>query len=75
MNAEIIELKKKILEASYNSQEGHVPSSFSILDIIYCLFKGGYVLRKKKYLNNFVLSKGHGSMALYAVLLNQKKNK
>ena len=73
MRTEIIELKKKILEASYNSQEGHIPSSFSILDIIFCLFKGGYVFKKEKYLKNFILSKGHGSMALYAVLLNQNK--
>ena len=58
MKNEIIEIKKNILEASFRSKEGHVPSSFSILDIIYCLFKGNYIFKNQNYLNNFVLSKG-----------------
>lgn len=70
---EIIKIKESILEVSFFSQEGHIPSSFSVLDIIYCLFKGKYVFKNKKYLNNFILSKGHGCMALYAVLFNNKK--
>ena len=73
MKNEIIEIKKDILEASFRSKEGHVPSSFSILDIIYCLFKGNYVFKNQNYLNNFVLSKGHGCLALYAILLSHQK--
>ena len=73
MKNEIIHIKKKIVEASYESREGHIPSSFSVLDLIYCLFKGGYIFNKNKYLNNFVLSKGHGCLAYYAMLFYYKK--
>jgi transketolase len=57
-------LRKKILTSSYKSQAGHIPSAFSILEIVYCLYK--------KHLTNdefFVLSKGHGCLALYAMFL------
>tara|TARA_B100000035_G_C20964754_1_gene538236 strand:- start:67 stop:837 length:771 start_codon:yes stop_codon:yes gene_type:complete len=57
-------LRKNILKASFKTQAGHIPSAFSILEIIYTLYKN--------HLTNdevFVLSKGHGCLALYAVLL------
>ena len=73
MNNEIIEIKRNILRASFFSKEGHVPSSFSVLDLIYCIFKKSYVFKNKIYLNNFILSKGHGCLALYSVLFNLKK--
>ena len=57
------ELKKKILIMSYNAQEGHIPSALSILDIVYVLYK---VIMGKE--DKFVLSKGHGCLALYVVL-------
>jgi len=56
-------LRKKIVELVYKSGEGHIPSSFSIVDIIYFIYK--YRLNKKDY---FILSKGHGALALYVVL-------
>jgi transketolase len=48
----------------YKSKEGHIPSAFSIVDIIY------YIYRKRIKKNNskFILSKGHGALALYVVL-------
>lgn len=64
------ELRRKILIASSNSNEGHVPSAFSILEILYVI----YVIIPAKYNliaikdYDFILSKGHGSLALYAVL-------
>tara|TARA_E500000178_G_C17008497_1_gene749352 strand:+ start:78 stop:845 length:768 start_codon:yes stop_codon:yes gene_type:complete len=73
MNNDIIEIKKNILKASFFSKEGHVPSSFSVLDLIYCIFKKKYVFKNNIYLNNFILSKGHGCLALYAVLFNLRK--
>ncbi len=73
MKKEIIEIKKKIIEASFNSKEGHIPSSFSVLDLIFCLFKRNYIFNKKKYLNNFILSKGHGCLAFYAMLFHTNK--
>lgn len=42
---------------------GHIPSALSILDIIWCLYDK--VMTQD---DQFILSKGHGVMALYAVL-------
>ena len=71
----LIELEKKsnelrniILESS-----GHVASAFSCIEILVALFYGG-ILRYKptnpewEKRDRFILSKGHGSMSLYAVL-------
>ncbi len=73
MKNEVIEVKKKIIEASFKSKEGHIPSSFSVLNLIFCLFKGNYIFKRNKYLNNFILSKGHGCLAFYAMLFHSKK--
>tara|TARA_R100000458_G_C8273993_1_gene248904 strand:- start:1137 stop:1895 length:759 start_codon:yes stop_codon:yes gene_type:complete len=57
-------LRKHILRASFETQAGHIPSAFSILEILYVLYKN--------HLTNdevFVLSKGHGCLALYVVLM------
>ncbi len=55
-------LKKEIIRAAYQAQEGHVASAFSVLDILWVLYDR---VLKKDY---FVLSKGHASLGLYAVL-------
>lgn len=66
------DLRKKIAEIIYRSKEGHIPSSFSIVDIIHYLYS--HVLRidpsnpKSPERDYFVLSKGHGGAALYVVL-------
>ena len=65
------DLRVKILKMIYNSKEGHLPSAFSIIDIINNIYS--YHLRniKKKKITKrdiFILSKGHGAAALYAVL-------
>ena len=57
MKNEVIEVKKKIIEASFKSKEGHIPSSFSVLNLIFCLFKGNYIFKRNKYLNNLKLNK------------------
>ena len=65
-------LKKEILKMAYASKEGHLGSSFSILDILVVLYD--QILRvdpKNPSMQNrdrFVLSKGHASFGLYAVL-------
>ena len=67
-------LRVKILKACSHSNEGHVPSAFSILDILYSL----YILLPKTsnidFTKNdiFVLSKGHAALALYAILEEAK---
>ena len=56
-------LKKRILEIALRDEMGHIPSALSILDIIYVLYN-----KVMKEDDQFLLSKGHGVMALYAVL-------
>jgi transketolase len=65
-------LRTNILKVSSESGEGHVPSALSILDIIFVLYnefigstKDSSVAARE---NRFILSKGHASLALYAVL-------
>ena len=62
----------RILKLAQKGKEGHVPSSLSILDIIETLYKK--FITKKKF-DKFVLSKGHGSLALYVVLEKYKITK
>jgi transketolase len=65
-------LRKSIVDMVVRSGEGHIPSSFSIVDLVATLYKS--VLRIDKHnpdypeRDYFVLSKGHGSAALFAVL-------
>ena len=70
-NNTITNTKKKILIVSHLSKEGHIASSFSVLNILNVLVKN-FLFKKKKYLNNFILSKGHASLGYYAIL-NQEK--
>lgn len=56
-------LIKKIIDIAYLKKEGHIASSLSILDILIVLYSN-FIDDK----NKFVLSKGHASLGLYAVL-------
>lgn len=56
-------LRKRILEVALRDEMGHIPSALSILDIVWVLYDK--VMTKD---DQFILSKGHGVMALYAVL-------
>ena len=56
-------LRRSILTTAFNAREGHIPSALSILDILWVLYDK--VLKPE---DKFVLSKGHGCLALYAVL-------
>ena len=66
------DLRLRIIEMICNSGEGHIPSSFSIVDIIEHLY--GSVLNVKpdnatwSNRDYFILSKGHGAAALFVVL-------
>jgi transketolase len=63
-NQQINNLKKIILELSYQIKEGHIASSFSIMDILYILY--AKVINHNE--DKFLLSKGHASLALYTIL-------
>ena len=56
-------LRKRILQKAYEDGMGHIPSALSILDIVWELYDK--VMTSD---DQFILSKGHGVMALYAVL-------
>jgi len=66
------DLRLKIAEMVKRSGEGHIPSSYSIVDLIDYLY--GNLLRvdakNPKWIERdyFILSKGHGCGALYVVL-------
>lgn len=66
------DLRKKIVDLVVGAGEGHIPSTFSIIDIIATLYKN--ILKFDSQNPNwedrdyFILSKGHGGMALFVVL-------
>lgn len=69
----LLEIRKEIFLTAYSASIAHIASAFSIAEIL-------YVLYEKKFLNYdpkdctsenrdiFILSKGHGSLALYTEL-------
>ena len=56
------ELKRRILEISYNNRLSHLGSCLTAVDIIYEIFQ------QKQPEERFVLSSGHAGVALYTVL-------
>jgi transketolase len=70
------DLRLRIVELVKMANEGHIPSSFSIVDIINFLYKNIIKFNKKNpnwiKRDIFILSKGHGAIALYVVLNKYK---
>ena len=60
-------LRKKILTVAYKTKEGHIGSSLSILDILWILYNDYYNPNELED-NVIILSKGHASLGLYAIL-------
>ena len=56
--------RKKLLKIALLSQSSHVGSALSIVDILAVIYSNFKKFKK----NSFILSKGHGCMALYSVL-------
>ena len=65
-------LKRLIIMTTLSAREGHMPSAFSILDIVWVLYdrimKINPIFPEDHDRDRFILSKGHGSLALYTVL-------
>lgn len=61
-------LKRQIIEMSCRAQEGHIASAFSILDIVWVIYDSVLYDAEGNKNGDFILSKGHASLALYAVL-------
>ena len=62
---------KRIVELSYKNKEGHLGSSLSVLNILYVLYDK-FISFENEDRNRFILSKGHASLGLYAILENFK---
>jgi transketolase len=60
------QMRKDILRAAFNAGEGHVASAFSILEVLDSIYSNFEIGGEGK--DRFVLSKGHASLAIYAVL-------
>ena len=70
--ATIRRMKRHIMQAAFAGGEGHIASGFSILDILWVLYDRVLKLYPDDPHHDdrdrFILSKGHGSLGLYAVL-------
>lgn len=75
LESKVKNLKRVILETAYKTKEGHIPSAFSILDILYVLYDSVLNVDPKepeKVDRDYLLvSKGHSAIGLYAVLADQ----
>ena len=69
-------LRKEIAWMTWHSKEGHIPSAFSIIDIVNFLYEEFLDITVSNINSDnkdyFILSKGHGCSALYSIL--KKKN-
>jgi len=69
-------IRRTSLEAALKAKKGHIPPAFSWADIGVALYYGG-ILRVKPEQphwaerDRFILSKGHGCLALYAILADR----
>ena len=71
-----INIRKLILDAIVTSKRGHISSAFSIVEILYVLYFKNLNISpsniNKITRDRFILSKGHGCLALYAILYLKK---
>ncbi|MCB9025411.1 MAG: transketolase [Bdellovibrionaceae bacterium] len=61
-------IRLEILNMAYRGRSVHIPSAFSIVEIV-CVLFNQYIEVNEKNSDLFVLSKGHGAMSLYVVLV------
>lgn len=66
------DLRKRIAEIIFEAKEGHIPSSYSIVDIVNYLYTDVLHINRDdprcSDRDYFILSKGHGCAALWVVL-------
>lgn len=69
------DLRRKIVDMVVTGKDGHIPSAFSIVDIIATLYRNFLKFNPAdaewEDRDYFILSKGHGCLALYVVLEEQ----
>ena len=59
---QLSKIRYSILESCYRIREGHIGSAFSVLEILFVIFRKYF---KKNY---FILSKGHAAIGVYAIM-------
>jgi transketolase len=66
------EVRKDVLKLTYDKKAGFIGTSFSCVDILSVMYKGFFQfdMKKQEANHDFILSKGHGASAWYAVLAN-----
>lgn len=70
-------IRKSVIEAIYKAKKGHLGGALSSVDILYYLYSNKIVevFNKKNTKNSLILSKGHSSLGLLAVVNYIKKKK
>lgn len=63
-------LRQLVLSCLLKKGRGHIGSAFSMIEILRVLYEKILKSNKKKR-DRFILSKGHGCLALYAILFDQ----
>lgn len=76
MTEKMKDIRKTIFLTGYSASIAHIASAFSIVEILYVLYSKKILKVNPKDPNNenrdkFILSKGHGSLALYEVLCRE----
>ncbi|MEJ2157925.1 MAG: transketolase [Desulfobacteraceae bacterium] len=71
MNSACKKIREDIIKISHASGHGHIPTCFSVVEVLYALYK--HMRHDPQYpkwplRDIFILSKGHASLALYTVL-------
>ena len=70
------DLRIDILNIIKRAKEGHIPSSYSVVDIIKYIYDKELKINNKNFKKNlrdyFILSKGHAAAALFVVLKKKK---
>jgi transketolase len=60
--SQLNKIRYSILESCFKIKEGHIGSAFSVVEILYVIFKKYF---QKHY---FILSKGHAAIGVYAIM-------
>lgn len=75
LNEKAKDIRRKVLDASYQKKMGHLGGTYSCIDILVALYYDNIIRINYSNLKNnnrdrFILSKGHACLALYAIFLD-----
>ena len=71
MNKQCLEIRKNILKIAYASGHGHIPTCFSVVEVLWAIYESIQHNPEQPSWEErdiFILSKGHASLAHYCVL-------